>query len=77
MSETFPKTSVFWFQSGGKRATIRTWKRYYTILCGQLLCFFKDEESFRDNSAAAAPVNILNAVCNECPEYAKKRNTFR
>uniref|UniRef100_A0A158QA40 Spectrin beta chain n=1 Tax=Enterobius vermicularis TaxID=51028 RepID=A0A158QA40_ENTVE len=77
VSETFPKTSVFWFQSGGKRATIRTWKRYYTILCGQLLCFFKDEESFRDNSAAAAPVNILNAVCNECPEYAKKRNTFR
>ncbi len=29
-------------QSGGKKATIRSWKNYYTVLCGQLLCFFKD-----------------------------------
>ncbi len=28
-------------QSGAKRATIRSWKQYYTILCGQLLCFFR------------------------------------
>lgn len=28
-------------QSGGRRATLRSWKNYYTILCGQLLCFFK------------------------------------
>lgn len=33
-------------QSGGKKATIRSWKNYYVILCGQLLCFFKDEETF-------------------------------
>uniref|UniRef100_A0A915PUP8 Spectrin beta chain n=1 Tax=Setaria digitata TaxID=48799 RepID=A0A915PUP8_9BILA len=64
-------------QSGGKKATIRTWKRYYTILCGQLLCFFKDEDSFLENSAASAPVNILNAECDACPEYMKKKNTFR
>uniref|UniRef100_F1KPH2 Spectrin beta chain n=1 Tax=Ascaris suum TaxID=6253 RepID=F1KPH2_ASCSU len=64
-------------QSGGKKATIRTWKRYYTILCGQLLCFFKDEESFMENSAASAPVNILHAECNACPEYMKKKNAFR
>jgi hypothetical protein len=31
-------------QNGGKSATIRTWKHYYTILCGQLLCFFKDKQ---------------------------------
>ncbi|VBB25988.1 unnamed protein product, partial [Acanthocheilonema viteae] len=64
-------------QSGGKKATIRTWKRYYTILCGQLLCFFKDEDSFLENSASSAPVNILNAECDACPEYMKKKNTFR
>ncbi|VIO98093.1 probable spectrin beta chain, putative [Brugia malayi] len=64
-------------QGGGKKATIRTWKRYYTILCGQLLCFFKDEDSFLENSAASAPVNILNAECDACPEYMKKKNTFR
>ena len=31
-------------QSGGKKATIRSWKHYYTVLCGQLLCFFKDRQ---------------------------------
>ena len=29
-------------QGGGKKATIRSWKNYYTVLCGQLLCFFND-----------------------------------
>ena len=29
-------------QSGGKMATLRSWKHYYTVLAGQLLCFFKD-----------------------------------
>ena len=32
------------YQSGGKSAPIRTWKHYYTVLCGQLLCFFKDRQ---------------------------------
>lgn len=31
-------------QSGGKKATIRSWKTFYTVLFGQLLCFFKDRE---------------------------------
>ena len=30
-------------QSGGKLATLRSWKSYYTVLAGQLLCFFKDQ----------------------------------
>jgi spectrin beta len=32
------------YQIGGKIATIRTWKHYHTILCGQLLCFFRDKQ---------------------------------
>ena len=31
-------------QTGGKKATIRSWKSYHTVLCGQLLCFFKDKQ---------------------------------
>ena len=33
-------------QSGGMKATIRSWKSYYTVLCGQLLCFFKDKQGW-------------------------------
>ena len=34
------------FQKGRTKATIRAWKYYYTVLCGQLLCFFKDDKGF-------------------------------
>ena len=30
--------------TGGKKATIRSWKHFYTVLCGQLLCFFRDRQ---------------------------------
>ncbi|CAD6193236.1 unnamed protein product [Caenorhabditis auriculariae] len=64
-------------QSGGKRATIRSWKNYYGILCGQLLCFFKDESQFYENVAAAPPVNIYGAHCEQYPEYVKRKHAFR
>ena len=31
-------------QRGAIKATMRSWKQYYTVLCGQLLCFFKDKK---------------------------------
>lgn len=58
-------------QSGGIRATIRSWKQYYTILCGQLLCFFKDEDQFQENNAASPPVYILGATCTVATDYSK------
>lgn len=64
-------------QSGGKRAPVRSWKMFHTVLCGQLLCFFKDEEDFSEQKAATAPVNILNARCDKAEDYTKKKNVFR
>lgn len=64
-------------QSGGKRAPVRSWKPFHTVLCGQLLCFFKDEEDFFQKKAATAPVNILNASCEKAENYTKKKNVFR
>lgn len=64
-------------QSGGKRSPIRSWKPFYTVLCGQLVCFFKDEDDFHMKKAATAPVNILNARCIKAENYTKKKNVFR
>ncbi len=64
-------------QSGGKRSPIRSWKPFFTVLCGQLLCFFKDEDDFHTRKAATAPVNILNARCLKAENYTKKKNVFR
>ncbi|KRX45016.1 Spectrin beta chain, non-erythrocytic 5 [Trichinella murrelli] len=64
-------------QSGGKKATIRSWKNYYTILCGQLMCFFKDQQGFCSGAAASAPINILHAICQPASEYQKRKNVFK
>lgn len=64
-------------QSGGKRAVVRSWKQYYTVLCGQLMCFFKDEHQFEARNALRAPIYILGAVCRTAPDYHKRKNVFR
>lgn len=64
-------------QSGGTKAPVRSWKSYHTILCGQLLCFFKDEENYYQQNAVTAPINVLDAVCEKAEDYTKKRHVFR
>lgn len=63
--------------AGGKKFSNRTWKNSYTVLCGQLLCFFKNREDFADSKASSAPVNIRNSVCNVADDYSKRKYTFR
>jgi hypothetical protein len=63
--------------SGGKRSTIRSWKNYYTVLSGQILCFFKDQHDFKESKAAAAPILIQNASCEKASDYTKKKHVIR
>ncbi|XP_031782461.2 spectrin beta chain, non-erythrocytic 1 isoform X3 [Nasonia vitripennis] len=64
-------------QSGGKKAAVRSWKPYYTVLCGQLLCFFKDIDDFQSSKAATAPINIFHGTCERAEDYTKRKNVFR
>nr|CAH7752034.1 unnamed protein product [Callosobruchus chinensis] len=61
---------------GGKRATNRTWKNSYTVLCGQLLCFFKNKDDFAASKASCPPLNIHNAICTVAEDYQKRKHTF-
>ncbi|XP_044756004.1 spectrin alpha chain isoform X2 [Coccinella septempunctata] len=61
----------------GKKATNRTWKNSYTVLCGQLMCFFKNKEDFAASKACCPPINIHNAKCSVADDYQKRKNTFR
>lgn len=63
--------------AGGKRATNRAWRNSYTVLCGQLLCFFKNKDDFAASKAMCAPVNIHNGSCSVADDYLKKKHTFR
>jgi len=64
-------------QSGGKRATIRSWKSYYTVLCGQLMCFFRDQEDFFESKAASSPILIYQASVETANDYTKRNFVFR
>lgn len=62
---------------GQKKATNRTWKNSYTVLCGQLLCFFKNKDDFAASKASCPPINIHNATCTIAEDYLKRKYTFR
>ncbi|XP_030753943.1 spectrin beta chain, non-erythrocytic 2 isoform X2 [Sitophilus oryzae] len=63
--------------AGSKRASNRTWRTSYTVLCGQLLCFFKNKIDFAGSKASGAPLNIHNARCSVAEDYHKRKYTFR
>jgi spectrin beta len=64
-------------QSGGKRAAVRSWKHYHVVLCGQLLCFFKDREDFLANKASSTPILIYQAKCEKAADYTKRKHVYR
>ena len=64
-------------QTGGKRAGFRSWKAYYTVLCGQTLCFFRDKQSIHENLFVATPISVLRARCSKALDYTKKKHVFR
>lgn len=49
----------------------------YSVLCGQLLCFFKNKDDFVNSKAAVAPVVIHNARCAVADDYTKRKHTFK
>merc|ERR1712241_1590863 len=49
----------------------------YTVISGQLLCFFKDQGDFKDWKAAAAPLFLHNANCEKALDYPKKKHVIR
>lgn len=50
---------------------------FVPVLCGQLLCFFKDKEDFVNSKAASSPVSILKAKCEKAQDYTKRKHVFR
>ncbi|ODM96280.1 Spectrin beta chain, non-erythrocytic 1, partial [Orchesella cincta] len=62
-------------QAGGKRAAVRSWKHYYVLLCGQLLCFFKDQEDFElSKVGSSSPISVYLAKCEVASDYTKRKH---
>ncbi|CAL8090883.1 unnamed protein product [Orchesella dallaii] len=65
-------------QAGGKRAAVRSWKHYYVLLCGQLMCFFKDQEDFElSKVGSSSPISVYLAKCEIASDYTKRKYVFR
>ena len=63
--------------AGGKRAAFRSWKAYYTVLCGQVMCFYRDKQGFQENIPASSPVSMYGAKVTRASDYTKKKHVFR
>merc|ERR1712115_294679 len=50
---------------------------YYTVLCGQLMCFFRDQEDFFESKAASPPLMIFQASVETADDYTKRKFVFR
>jgi hypothetical protein len=48
-----------------------------SVLCGQLLCFFRDHDDFLVSKAAASPAIIFKARCEKAEDYTKRKHVFR
>ena len=49
----------------------------FSVLCGQLLCFFRDHDDFLASKAAASPIIICKARCEKAEDYTKRKHVFR
>lgn len=50
---------------------------FFAVLCGQLLCFFKDQDDFVASKAATSPIIIFKARCEKAEDYTKRKHVFR
>ncbi|XP_073194597.1 uncharacterized protein [Lepidochelys kempii] len=64
-------------QTGGRKATCRTWNLFHAVLMRQTLCFYQDRKDTLKSSVVALPLNLSGAQCIRETEYTKKTNCFR
>ncbi|KAK3093468.1 hypothetical protein FSP39_016126 [Pinctada imbricata] len=64
-------------QAGGKKATIRSWKNFYTVLYGQIMAFYKDKEGAAEKQPVSPCIFLHNATCEIAKDYTKKKHVFR
>ncbi|XP_077341553.1 uncharacterized protein LOC143986994 isoform X3 [Lithobates pipiens] len=64
-------------QSGGRKASSRTWGVFYAVLVRRTLCFYHDRKHSTKSPLSAPPLNLTGALCTPESDYNKKSNCFR
>ncbi|CAH2256517.1 spectrin beta chain, non-erythrocytic 5-like isoform X4 [Pelobates cultripes] len=62
-------------QSGGRKASNRTWSVYYAVLVRRTLCFYHDRRHSK-SSVSASSLHLTGAVCTPNTNYTKRNNCF-
>ncbi|RDD43106.1 Spectrin beta chain, non-erythrocytic 1 [Trichoplax sp. H2] len=63
-------------EAGGKKADKRSWDKYFVVLKGTNLIFYKDRKQFQ-NKSNAPEISITGCQCGMAIDYKKKKNVFR
>ncbi|XP_018430538.1 PREDICTED: spectrin beta chain, non-erythrocytic 5-like, partial [Nanorana parkeri] len=64
-------------QSGGRKASSRTWGVFYTVLVRRTLCFYHDRKHSTKSPVSAPPLDLTGALCTPELDYTKRSNCFR
>ncbi|CAI9567732.1 unnamed protein product, partial [Staurois parvus] len=64
-------------QSGGRKASSRTWGVFYAVLVRRTLCFYHDRKHSTKSPLSAPPLHLTGALCTPESDYNKKSNCFR
>nr|XP_040577591.1 spectrin beta chain, non-erythrocytic 1-like [Lepeophtheirus salmonis] len=65
-------------QSGGRRATVRSWKNFYVVLIENCLLFYRDNLDFVESKPPASPPILLRrATVSQATDYVKRKHVIR
>ncbi|EDV20209.1 uncharacterized protein TRIADDRAFT_32414 [Trichoplax adhaerens] len=70
-------------EAGGKKADKRSWDKYFVVLNGTNLIFYKDRKQFQNVrilvsiKSNAPEISITGCQCGMAIDYKKKKNVFR
>lgn len=62
---------------GSRKAVMRSWRSYYTVLIGPLLNFYRDRKDFKQYVSACPPINVTQGECEAARDYQKKKYALR
>jgi spectrin beta len=65
------------WESVNRKATSRSWDKYYCVLNGSRFEFYKDQKHFKSHKATGVEINLSGASVEQAVDYKKKEHVFR
>jgi spectrin beta len=65
------------WESVNRKASNRSWDKYYCVLSSNRLEFYKDQKHYKSHKGKGQEINLVGAAVEEAIDYKKKEHVFR